>query len=47
MTVGAYNFMCALMGAEKNEFECSLSSALAESKGLKDMVDRRASVSPS
>jgi len=31
--------MCALMGAEKNEFECSLLSALAESKGSKDVVD--------
>jgi len=35
MTVGTFNFMCALMGAEKNEFECSLLSALAESKAQK------------
>jgi len=47
MTVGTFNFMCALMGAEKKEFECSLSSALAKSKGSKDAVDQRASVSPS
>ena len=40
--------LCTLVDAQQtNKFKCSLSSALAEGKGSKSAVDRRASGSPS
>ena len=47
MTVGGFQSMLISDGRSTNKFKCSLSSALAEGKGSKDAVDRRASVSPS
>jgi len=47
MTVCAFHFMHAVMDSSTKTFKCSLPGALAEGESSKDMVDRRASVSPS